>query len=181
MIPESIHNIVRNAQTATPSPPEDKAAFFWVEWNEDDDQIPGMCEAILKTGQLAADWDDDALVIVWRGKRFPVPLTKSPLTTLTAWAWPITAVVDAVSPLSLSDALLWPSRGDRHITLLALNRALHPDFEIRHVRSSDQDEPAFAPLAASDWAALEQQYGSVAVEAAFARLQDYPNLFTGPK
>jgi hypothetical protein len=177
MIPEAIHNHIRNARAATPSPPEDKSAFFWVEWNEDDDQIPGMCEAILKTGQLAADWDNDAMVIVWRGTRFPVALTKSPLTTLAAWVWPITAVVDAVSPLSLSEALLWPSRGDRHTTLLALNRALHPDYEIRHVRTSDKDELAFAPLAASDWAALEGQYGPVAVDAAFARLQEDPNLF----
>jgi len=180
MIPEAIHNHIRNAATA-PQPPEDKAAFFWVEWNEDDDQIPGMCEAVLKTGQLAADWDDDAMAIVWRGKRFPVPLTKSFLTKLAASTWPVTSALDAVLPLSLSDALLWPSRGDRHITLLALNRALHPDYEIRHVRASDKDEPAFAPLAASDWAALEHQYGSVAVEAVFARLQDYLNLFTGPK
>jgi len=175
MIPDAIHSIVRNSETS----PEDQSVFFWVEWNEDDDQIPGMCEAILKTGQLAADWDDDTMVIVWRGTRFPVALTKSLPATLAAS--PITAAIDAVLPLSISDALLWPSRGDRHITLLALNRALHPDYEIRHVRASDKDELAFAPLAASDWTALEQQYGPVAVEAAFARLQDYPNLFTGSK
>src|ERR1035438_143935 len=80
MIPEAIHSVIRNAQTASQPPPDDKSAFFWVDWNEDDDQIPGMCEAILKTGQLAADWDDDTLVIVWRGARIPVSLTKSPLT-----------------------------------------------------------------------------------------------------
>jgi hypothetical protein len=177
MIPEAIHAVIRNTLGGTPSPPEDKSAFFWVEWNEDDDRIPGLCEAILKTGQLAADWDDETFVIVWRGARFPVPLTKSLLNTVAAN--PITWAVDAVLPLSLSDALLWPSRGDRHVTLLALNRALAPDYEIRYVRASEKDEPAFAPLAASDWAALEQQYGPDAVEAAFARLYADRNLFTG--
>src|ERR1035438_7030490 len=134
-----------------------------------------MCEAILKTGQLAGDWDDETLVIVWRGARIPVSLTKSPLTTLAAS--PVIAVVDAMLPLSVSDALLWPSRGDRHITLLALNRALSPDYEIRYVRASDDDEPAFAPLAASDWIALNEQYGSAAVDIAFARLDEGRNLF----
>ena len=180
MIPEAIHSVIRNAQSASPpSPPEDQSAFFWVEWNEDDDQIPALCEAILKTGQLAADWDDETLVIVWRGARIPVSLTKSLLTTLAAS--PVTAVVDAMLPLSGSDALLWPSRGDRHITLLAVNRALSPDYEIRYVRASDDDEPAFAPLAAGDWTALEQQYGPDSVEAAFARLRADRNLFTGSK
>jgi hypothetical protein len=175
--------VIRNAQAGAPAPPpspeRDKGVFFWVEWNEDDDQIPGLCEAILKTGHLAADWDDETMVIVWRGGRFPVALTKSLLTE--AAGNPITWAVDAVLPLPLSDALLWPSRGDRHVTLLALNRALSPDYEIRYVRSSADDEPAFAPLAASDWATLEQQYGPDAVEAAFPRLRPDRNLFTESK
>jgi len=172
MIPEAVHNVIRKASA---QPPEDKTAFFWVEWNEDDDQIPGLCEAVLKTGTLSADWDDDeTFVIVWRGARIPVPLTKSLLTSLAAS--PMTAVADAVLPLPVSDALRWPSRGDRHITLLALNEAIHPDYEIRHVRGSDP--PAFPPLSASDWIALEQQYGAAAVEAVFVRLSKFPNLFT---
>jgi hypothetical protein len=180
MIPEAIHAVIRNAQAGTPSSPEDESVFFWVEWNEDDDQIPGLCEAVLKTGQLAADWDGDTMVIVWRATRFPVPLTKSLLTEVAGN--PVTWAVDAVLPLSLSDALLWPSRGDRHVTLMALNRALAPDYEIRYVRASEQDdEPAFAPLTAKDWAALEQQYGADVVEASFARLYADQNLFTRPK
>jgi hypothetical protein len=177
MIPEAIHALIRNAQgSQPPSPPEDRSAFFWVEWNEDDDQIPGMCEAILKTGQLKADWDDETMVIVWRGARIPVKLTKSILKSVAEF--PLTPVLDAVLPVGISDALLWPSRGDRHVTLVTLNRAIQPDYEIRHVRASSKDDgPAFAPLSASDWSALEQQYSAAAVDAAFARLQEYPNLF----
>jgi hypothetical protein len=62
---------------------------------------------------------------------------------------------------------------------LALNRALHPDYEIRYVRGSDDDASAFAPLAASDWIALNEQYGSAAVDTAFARLDANRNLFAG--
>ena len=171
MIPEAIHSIVRSGGPL----PEDTSAFFFVEWNEDDDQIPGLCEAVLKTGTLSADWDDDdSFIIVWRGKRIPVTLTKSLLTWLAAS--PATSIADAVLPLPVSDALLWPSRGDRHTTLLALNDALHPDYEIRHVRESDG--PAFAPLSTSDWTTLEQQYGVAAVEAVFVKLGKFPNLFT---
>src|SRR5258707_1243318 len=104
MIPEAVHTVIRNASmTPPPSLPADESAFFWVEWNEDDDQIPDMCEAILKTGQLSADWDDDALVIVWRGARFRVALTKTLLTSLADN--PIVWAANWVLPVS--DALLW--------------------------------------------------------------------------
>lgn len=175
MIPSAIHKQIQDPGS---DPPQDESAFFWVEWNEDDDQIPGMAEKVLKTGSLSVDYDaEEKLCVVWRDKRYPVILTKSILTAVADS--PLTWAADAVLPLSISDALRWPSRGDRHTTLLVLDSALHPDYEIRYVRgSSSGDAPAFAPLSAADWSALEAQHGVPAVEAAFSKLAGCPNLFT---
>ena len=175
MVPEAVHKLIRHASDeSVEAALEDGTAFFWVEWREDDDQIPGLWEAGLKTGKLSADWNhDDSLAVVWRGKRFPVPLAKS-----IADSW-LFFSVQWILPSLISDRFLWPSRGNRHITLLTLNHALHPDYEIRFVKESiDGEQAAFAPLAAADWLALEQQYGPEAVSAVFAPIQEHPNLFT---
>ncbi len=73
------------------------------------------------------------------------------------------------------------SVADRHITLVALNEVLHPDFEVRHVVASyGSDTLAFVPLPAADWLALEQQYGLAKVRAAFGTIHKSPDLFTYP-
>ena len=132
----------------------------------------------MKTGELSADWDDDdSLAIVWRGKRFPAPLTTTLLTWITS-SW-IFSSVNWMLPSFVTDLFLWPSRGNRYITLVTLNEALHPDFEIRVVKQAvDGNEPAFLPMAAADWRALEQQYGPAVVGSVFAPLAEHHNLFT---
>ena len=133
---------------------------------------------MLKTGDLSADWDDDdSLVIVRRGGRLPVPLTKSVLTSIAGS--PLFSSVCWMLPSSIADLLAWPSRGDRHTTLLVLNRVLHPEYEIRFVnKSTDGEQVAFVPLSANDWLVLEQQHGSAAVGAAFAPIREHPNFFS---
>ena len=73
------------------------------------------------------------------------------------------------------------SAKDRHITLLAINKAIQEDFEIRFLRASDgSDTLAFAPLSNGDWEKLETQHGKEAVDLAFMRLDDSYNVFTDP-
>ena len=67
--------------------------------------------------------------------------------------------------------------GEQDITLAALNRALHPGFELRWVRASEGgDTLAFQILPAKGWQALEAHYGE-AVAQAFARLDPSRPLF----
>ena len=178
MIPESIHVLIRTGATERPKVAlEDSTALFWVEWNEDDDQVPGLCAAMLETTELSSVWDGDDLYIMWRGRRVPVPLPKSVLASIAAS--PLVAVLDAFLPVSLGNLLSWPSRGNRHITILSLCQALHPDYEIRYLRRSRAEGcAAFAALGPGEWLALEQQYGGSAVEGVFVPIREHPNLFT---
>ena len=67
--------------------------------------------------------------------------------------------------------------GEQDITLAALNRALHPAFELRWIRASDGgDTLAFQILPGVGWRALQARYGE-AVDAAFARLDPARPLF----
>lgn len=60
--------------------------------------------------------------------------------------------------------------GEQDITLDSLNRALHPEFEIRYVKASEGgDTLAFQGLPTASWQALEASYGP-GVANAFARL-----------
>jgi hypothetical protein len=176
MIHDSIHRLLRGASPEQVELAlEDATAFFWVDWNEDDDQIPGLCEAVLKTGDVAAAWDDDSLWIARRGQRYTVTLTRSLLTSITN-SWVFTSVYWMLP--FVRDLFYWPSRGDRHTTILAVNRALQPDYEIRYVTgSADGEAAAFAPLAAEEWATLESQYGEGAVGSKFAALREEQNVF----
>jgi hypothetical protein len=70
--------------------------------------------------------------------------------------------------------------GEQDITLAALNRALHPAFELRWIRASDGgDTLAFQILPGVGWRALQARYGA-AVDAAFARLDPSRPLFAPP-
>lgn len=69
--------------------------------------------------------------------------------------------------------------GEQDITLAALNRALHPAFELRWIRASDGgDTLAFQILPGVGWRTLQARYGA-AVDAAFARLDPARPLFGG--
>lgn len=169
MIAESVHALLEARQTDHSAAPEDGSAFFWVDWSEDDDQIPGACEAVLKTGQLAADWVDDRLHIVWRGVRTPVPLKDSLAARLNDSF--LVAAVKSVLPDGLENVLPWFTRENRDVTLRTLNQVLQPAFEIRRVIDPGRgSEVAYLPLQPEDWLALGQQYGPERLASVFAPL-----------
>ena len=130
----------------------DRASVFLVDWREEDDAIVGLCEQILKTGQLSAevvDIDDDPgfEIYINRGRR----RMKVPLVISTQ---------------------------DRHITLYTLNQLLTPDYEIRVcVDSNGSDTLAFLPLSSTDWSKLEARLGGK-VDKRFRKIEQRPNLFT---
>ncbi|EKF20489.1 hypothetical protein [Nitratireductor pacificus] len=102
---------------------------MWVDWREADDDIVHMCEKLIRTGDLTAEFvpnDVSAdLFIAHRGVRTRVPYNGP-------------------------DA-------DRDTTLVTLNAILAPDHEIRMCRESGHgDTVAFLPLSAGQWQSLEE-------------------------
>ena len=51
--------------------------FFYVDWGEYDDEIIALCERVITTGELSAEWREDDLIIRYRGTESRVPLTKT--------------------------------------------------------------------------------------------------------
>jgi hypothetical protein len=132
---------------------DDPESVFWVDWRADDAEIVEDCESILQTGTLAAESLDLPAGGVELYLHYKDKRQKVPLIQ---------------------------GHEDRHITLLALNRMLNPDYEVRFcIASHGSDTLAFLPLASKDWAALERQYGA-AVAAQFYTIATTPNLFTDP-
>lgn len=73
---------------------------------------------------------------------------------------------------------LTESAADRHITLLALNEALSPEFEVRMLYASvGSDTGVYAPLSSEGWRILENEAGEV-VSRRFHKLTAHPNTFT---
>lgn len=56
---------------------DDTESILWVDWREYDEEIIKGCEAIIKTGELAAECEEDSLFILYKGQRSAVPLTQS--------------------------------------------------------------------------------------------------------
>jgi len=172
MIPASVHALLEERRSDRSALPEDQTAFFWVDWSDDDDQVPGACEAVLKTGQLSAEWIDDRLHIAWRGQRTPVPLKESVATRLSD-----SFLVQAMTPMlpeGLGGILPRLTRENRNITLRTLNRVLQPEFEIRLVvdpGEAEASDVACLPLHRDDWQALEEQYGVEFLASVFAPLE----------
>ncbi len=68
--------------------------------------------------------------------------------------------------------------GEQDKTLLALNTALSPDYEVRHIRASEGgDTIAFMALDTGTWKNLESTFGKK-VEDAFMSLADGSSLFS---
>lgn len=73
---------------------------------------------------------------------------------------------------------LTESAADRHITLLALNEALSPEFEVRMLYASVGDDTGvFAALRSDAWSVLEREASEV-VSRRFHRLTSRLNTFT---
>lgn len=131
---------------------DDDETVFWVDWREEDDAIVDYCEEILHTGQLATetiDSDNEA------GFDFFISYKGNRVRV----------------PLVIGPE-------DRHITIVALNEILQPDYEIRFcIDSHGSDTLGFIPLACDTWNELESRYGD-ALSKRFYRIQKSPNLFT---
>lgn len=142
--------------TATPEAIEallnDQDTVFFVDWREEDDAIVEYCENILKTGDLSAELastDDE--------NGFKIYIHRGgrrgriPLTY---------------------------SAEDRHITILALNVMLKPDYEVRYcIDGHGSDTGTFLPLPSATWSDLERKFGD-RVAKRFYQIKQKPNLFT---
>jgi hypothetical protein len=130
----------------------ESGAVFHVDHREEDELIAGYCERVLSTGDLASelvDIDDDP--------GFELELSHGGRTL---------------------KAGLRGDPGDRHLTILALNRVLHPQYEIRVcVDTKVTDTLAFLALTTQEWAALEARFKD-AVSRRFRKVEVSPNLFT---
>lgn len=49
--------------------------FIWVDWREDDVEIVSECESIVGADLLHAEWEDDKLYLIAKGRCVEVPLT----------------------------------------------------------------------------------------------------------
>src|SRR5262245_31312328 len=84
---------------------DDEQSVFWVDWREEDDAIVEYCERILGTGRLRADVVDDDSEHGF--KMYIVYGDKRGRVPLTYCG------------------------SDGHVTLVALNVMLRPDYEVR--------------------------------------------------
>jgi hypothetical protein len=76
-------------------------------------------------------------------------------------------------------AQLTESEEDRHLTLLAINQALEPDYEVRYAWASHgSDTAGLLLLSSAEWNTLEREFGFEQVENAFMKLRTRPNIFT---
>ena len=150
-----VHDVLASADAeAINTLMEDYETVFLVDWREEDDAIPSFCETILETGSLAAetvDADNEAGFEIYIN--YAGRRLKVPL-------------------------VIGPE--DRHITICSLNEILHPDYEIRLVKTSDfSDTVTLIPLPIATWTELENQYGAAVFEH-FYKITTKPNIFTDP-
>jgi hypothetical protein len=104
--------------------------ILWVDHREDDEDIPKLCEHILKTGSLDGRWGGDEmmdLVISFRG---------------------------------VDHRISYPNPfADRDTSIIALNDILSPDFELRYCTASNgSDGAAFLPLTREQWNELDERF-----------------------
>lgn len=67
--------------------------------------------------------------------------------------------------------------GEQDITLLALNKAIEPEFEIRFVKASDGgDTLAFLMLDKASWSELDSVFG-IKVDEAFSKIENGSSFF----
>jgi|GEM_PF-497213 len=133
---------------------EDGDTMFWVDWREQDDDIPRYCEGLLQTGSLSTsvyNTEEEpgfAFDIYYKGATTRVPIVVGP--------------------------------EDRHITLVTLNWVLYPDYELRYfIPTSSTDGAGIVPLPMRVWKELEAEFGQK-VAKQFYRLAEGPNIFTDP-
>jgi hypothetical protein len=131
---------------------EDRSTAFWIDWRQEDETIADACELVLETGKLVSE-----LVEVDTDEGYEVYVQYFDRRRKV--------------PLSYSES-------DRHITLVALNQVLAPDYEIRFcIDSHGSDTLAFLPLSTEQWSDLERRFGE-AVGRRFFKLTERPNVFT---
>ncbi|NTG51694.1 hypothetical protein G6M04_30320 [Agrobacterium rhizogenes] len=128
--------------------PDTDDIILWVDWGEEDDRIVSECARILGLDGLSARF-------VEHGDAISLEVTRDGRVTMVDYDGP----------------------ADRDMTLLALDRALRPDYELRYcVESGGSDTAAFLPLFSADWKRLERDYPD-AVRRRFAQLSPDTPIF----
>jgi hypothetical protein len=126
-----------------------KAGIFWVDWREGHDDIVALARRALE-----AALGPTALAAAWAGSNLRIDFRGRQ-----------------------AEAALQGKPGEQDSTLEALNQALQPDFELRHVKASEGgDGAAFMILETGDWHGLEAAWGAK-LDAAFARLDRSAPIF----
>ena len=108
----------------------DQPVMLWIDHREDDEDIAKNCESILKTGDLDSWWaDDDTLDLIIRFR-------------------------------GTHHRIVYPNDyADRDTTIIALNRIIQPDYELRYCTASDGgDTGAFLPATRAEWDKLEKRF-----------------------
>jgi hypothetical protein len=132
----------------------DAGLLLWVDWRDDDGDIAKACERLLRTGDLSAE------VI------YPNPSEAS------------AAEIDITYKGERRKTVYAGKTADRDTTIVALNEALQPDYEIRFcLDSNGNDTLAFLPLSASQWAELESEFGAENVGKRFSKISKGIKLF----
>ncbi|PSL46563.1 hypothetical protein CLV51_103544 [Chitinophaga niastensis] len=124
---------------------------MWIDWGDEEEAMIRYCENVLHTGHLTVTVND---------------LKDAGLELIIHYKGKAHKLKLSITP------------EDRDLTLIALNNALQPDFEIRFcIASGGNDTLGFLPLATAEWQALEQEFGAV-VAKYFAPLSINAPLFT---
>lgn len=133
--------------------PDEDDIVFWVDWREDEEDIVRLCEAVLRTGTLSARY-----------------LPNDVSADLEIFYKGRTVIAQYRDGLA-----------DRDTTLLALQAALAPDYEIRYCAASHgSDTAALLPLSPTQWASLEAIKPD-SVEKLFRPLSADRPIFSGDR
>lgn len=149
--------LAANTPTAFYRLQDNDLVCFQVDWRNDDADTVKDCAALLP------DLPPGALTAAWVPTTDPAAINPDLVITYCGAAYQV--------PLR-------HSFDDRHLTLLALNAILAPDYEIRDVASShDGDTRCYIVLSAGAWTYLAAEYPAALAQQLWP-LEDHPFLST---
>jgi hypothetical protein len=115
---------------------EDDDIVIWVDWGEEDDNIVNMVADVLGLDNLSAKFDNATCDLL-------------------------------ITYRGVDNRIAYPEEGiaDRDTTIIALNRLLQPEYELRVCNASrGSDTLALLALKAEDWSLIEHKYPAACVE-----------------
>ena len=115
---------------------EDQGPVMWVDWGDEDDKIIQMAAEVLELDDLTAWFDNDRCDLL-------------------------------VTYRGTEHRIRYPAEGvaDRDTTIIALNRILQPEHELRLFRASrGSDTLAFLAFSAAEWSMVEQKQSQACAE-----------------